>query len=156
MGCANEVQTNPRHGMPLPETEFIVRRFDRPPSSADALNLRHRRVGQAATGERRYSSPRAIIAQRIRAILLASATAATLRGRRSSNCNSQADADGLPGLAPRITAIAPSTSSWRGSVRSQGSLPRVPPADRFSGPRFEHQECHHELPTLPFVVDYRA
>jgi hypothetical protein len=47
-------------------------------------------------------------------------------------------------------------NAYVGSVRSQGSLPRVPPADRFSGPRFEHQECHHELPALPFVVDYRA
>jgi hypothetical protein len=38
----------------------------------------------------------------IRAILLARATAASLRGLRSSSCNNQADADCLPGLATRI------------------------------------------------------
>src|SRR5208337_2621335 len=53
------------------------------------------------------------MAQIIRAILLARATAASLRGLRSSNCNSQPDADFLPGLATRITDIAPTTSSCR-------------------------------------------
>ena len=53
------------------------------------------------------------MAQIIRAILLARATAASLRGLRSSNCNSQPDADCLPGLATRITDIAPTTSSCR-------------------------------------------
>jgi hypothetical protein len=36
--------------------------------------------------------------------------------------------------SPHLT-YAPVCSA--GSVRSQGSLPRAPPADRFSGPRFE-------------------
>ena len=49
----------------------------------------------------------------IRAILLARATAATLRGRRSSNCSSQVLADLLPGFAYRTTDIAPTTSNWR-------------------------------------------
>src|ERR1700676_2285817 len=53
------------------------------------------------------------MAQMIRAILLARATAASLRGLRSSNCNSQPDADCLPGLATRMTDIAPTTSSCR-------------------------------------------
>ncbi len=53
------------------------------------------------------------MAQMIRAILLNRTIAATLRGRRSSNCNSQAVADLLPGLAKRITDIAPTTSSCR-------------------------------------------
>ena len=42
------------------------------------------------------------MAQMIRAILLARATAASLRGLRSSSCNNQVDADCLPGLATRI------------------------------------------------------
>ena len=36
-----------------------------------------------------------------------------LRGRRSSKDNSQAEALRLPGLACRITAVAPITSNWR-------------------------------------------
>src|SRR4051812_41198545 len=43
-----------------------------------------------------------------------------------------------------------------GSVRSQGSLPRAPPADRFSGPVLRDQESRHELPALPIIVDHRA
>src|SRR3954470_14532538 len=43
-----------------------------------------------------------------------------------------------------------------GSVRSQGSLPRVPPADRFSDPVLRDQESRHELPALPIIVDRRA
>ncbi len=46
------------------------------------------------------------LAQIIRAILLARATAASLRGLRSSNCNSHAEADLLPGLAKRMTDVA--------------------------------------------------
>ena len=38
MGSANEVQTNPRQRMPLPEADFIVRRFDRLSSSAFAFD----------------------------------------------------------------------------------------------------------------------
>ncbi len=47
----------------------------------------------------RYASPVAIMAHTMRAILLARATAASLRGLRSSNASSQAEAVLLPGLA---------------------------------------------------------
>src|SRR4051812_4762536 len=43
-----------------------------------------------------------------------------------------------------------------GSVRSRGSLPRAPPADRFPGPVLRDQESRHELPALPIIVDHRA
>jgi hypothetical protein len=57
-------------------------------------------------------SPRTIMAQAMRAILLASATAATLIGRRSIICASQSRR--VPCCrAYRITAIAPVTSSHR-------------------------------------------
>ena len=45
--------------------------------------------------------------------LLASATAASLRGRRCSRPSSQALACRLPGLTVRTTTVAPSTSNWR-------------------------------------------
>src|ERR1035437_1621527 len=51
----------------------------------------------AAAGRDRYTSPLFIIAQTMRAILLASATAATLRGLRFSRFSSQAEAMVLPG-----------------------------------------------------------
>src|SRR4051812_28252095 len=44
----------------------------------------------------------------------------------------------------------------RSAVRSQGSLPRAPPADRFSGLVLSDQESRHELPALPIIVDHRA
>src|SRR3954465_11558956 len=47
-------------------------------------------------------------------------------------------------------------TSTVGSVRSQGSLPRAPPADRFSDPVLRDQESRHELPALPIIVDRRA
>src|ERR1700674_4158178 len=53
------------------------------------------------------------MAQIIRAILLARAIAAGLRGLRSSNCKSHAEADLLPGLAKRTTDVAPTTSNCR-------------------------------------------
>src|SRR6187200_369422 len=60
-----------------------------------------------------YLSPRTMMAQAIRAILLASATAATLVGRCSINRPSQGRL-AVPCLrAWRITAIAPTTSSHR-------------------------------------------
>src|SRR5579863_71853 len=49
------------------------------------------------------------MAQRVRAILLASATAATFFGRRASKLISQGEA--RPGLANRMTAVAPSTGN---------------------------------------------
>lgn len=68
-------------------------------SSCAGPKPRHRGAAQAATGWRRYTSPRAIIAHTTRAILLASATAASFRGLRASSASSQAETDGLPGLA---------------------------------------------------------
>jgi len=56
------------------------------------------------------------MAQMIRAILLARATAASLRGLRSSNCSSQGEADLPPGLANRMTDIAPTISNWCGTT----------------------------------------
>src|SRR3984957_9625563 len=51
--------------------------------------------------------------QMILAILLARATAASLRGLRSSNCSSHAEADLLPGLAQRMTDMAPTNNNCR-------------------------------------------
>src|SRR6266568_5557652 len=51
------------------------------------------------------------MAHRTRAILLASATAASFRGRRASNWMSQGEA--RPGLANWITVVAPSTKRRR-------------------------------------------
>ena len=61
----------------------------------------------------RYASPLVIMAHTTRAILLARATAASLRGRRCSRVSSQALACRLPGLTVRTTAVAPSTSNCR-------------------------------------------
>ena len=113
MGSANDIQSGQRHRTPWNWSDSVIRRFDRSSSLALPLTPRHQRADQATTGCRRYASPRAIMAQIIRAILLARATAATFLGRRSSNCNSHALADLLPGLAYRITAIAPTTSNCR-------------------------------------------
>jgi hypothetical protein len=76
------------------------------------------------------------MAQMIRAILLARATAATLRRLRSSNRKSQVEADLLPGLATRTTAVAPTTRSWRS--RSSPALlilprPCLPPVECSGG-----------------------
>ena len=60
-------------------------------------------------------SPLVIMAQAVRAILFASATAASLRGRRWSSFSSQSVASLLPDcrVATLITAVAPVTSNWR-------------------------------------------
>src|SRR5918912_4475506 len=89
--------------------------------------------GQAACNGRREAVPFAIMAHKVRAILLARATAASLRGRRSSHPSSQGLAASLVGLAWRITAIAPATSSWRSrSLPARLMPPRrwPPPVDR--------------------------
>jgi hypothetical protein len=65
---------------------------------------------QASCG-RRYTSPLIIMAQMTRAILLASATAASFFGLRASNPKSHGEA--RPLLARWMTAVAPSTSSRR-------------------------------------------
>src|SRR5258708_5879711 len=54
------------------------------------------------------------MAQRVRAILLASATAASFFGLRASKLTSHGEA--LPGLAKRITAVAPSTNNLRSAA----------------------------------------
>jgi len=62
---------------------------------------RHPRAGQPildALGIR-HASPLVIMAHAVRAILFAKATAASLRGRRSSNCSSLGEAVLLPGFA---------------------------------------------------------
>ena len=57
------------------------------------------------------------MAQSVRAILLASAIAASFFGLRASRLSNQGDA--RPGLAKRITAVAPSTTSLhRASLRT--------------------------------------
>jgi len=55
--------------------------------------------------------PGVIMAQMVRAVLLARATAASLRGLRSSNCRGHIEADLLPGLAKRMTDMAPTNSN---------------------------------------------
>ena len=70
--------------------------------------------------------------QMILAVLLAKATAASLRGLRSSNCSSHAEADLLPGLAKRMTDTAPTNSNWRNlSLPALLILPRrcLPPVE---------------------------
>jgi hypothetical protein len=61
----------------------------------------------------------------MRAILLARATAASLHGLRSSKASSQGEAVLLPGLAYRITAVAPSTRCRLDPypIRAPGSSP---------------------------------
>ena len=57
----------------------------------------------------RYAFLVAIIAHTMRAILLATAT--SLRGLRSNKANSQVEALFLPGLAKRITVVAPAPAT---------------------------------------------
>jgi len=67
----------------------------------------------AVTG-RRYTSPRDIIAHAIRAILLASAKATSLRGLRCRRARNQSVIFWLPGfIAAWITEVAPVTSNTR-------------------------------------------
>src|SRR3954470_13358104 len=68
-----------------------------------------------------------------------------------------ADVDAfVDAVLAELTAMAADGTRRTGSVRSQGSLPRAPPADRFSGPVLSDQESRHELPALPIIVDHRA
>ena len=69
----------------------------------------------AGSGLRRpaQASPLTIMARTMRAILLASATAATFFGLRA--CNPMSHGAVRPGLAARITAVAPITSRRRKS-----------------------------------------
>src|SRR6202048_4357588 len=77
---------------------------------ARSSGVRCRWRAQASCG-RRYTSPLIIMAQMTRAILLASATAASFFGLRASNPKSHGEA--RPLLARWMTAVAPSTSSRR-------------------------------------------
>ena len=79
------------------------------------------RRAQASCG-RRYTSPLIIMAQMTRAILLASATAASFFGLRASNPKSHGEA--RPLLARWMTAVAPSMSSG-GHVRQAGGDSRL-------------------------------
>src|ERR1035437_1193529 len=88
------------------------------------------------------------MAQMIRAILLARATAASLRGLRSSNCRSHAEADLLPGLAKRMTDMAPTNSNCRNlSLPALLILPMrcLPPVECSFGPgAYPGQQCRHQ------------
>src|ERR1700761_5308023 len=96
MGSASEPSTRLRfRTAPLDGTGYLARRFDRS-SSAVALSPAMPAVQAAVAG--RYASPLVIMAHTTRAILLARATAASLRGRRRSRASSQALAWRLPGL----------------------------------------------------------
>ena len=77
--------------------------------------------------------PLVIMAHTMRAILLAKATAASLRGLRPSRLSSHCETAGRPGLACWITAVAPSTSS----CRSRSSPARLMPPSRCL-PAVEH------------------
>ena len=70
----------------------------------------------------RYASPVAIMAHAMRAILLARATAATLRGLRSSKASSQAEALCIhPARAAAVMGQAAWAVSWLGLRQFQGS-----------------------------------
>ena len=99
------------------------------------------------------------MAQTMRAILLARATAASLRGLRSSNFSNHAEAIRLPGLATLMTAIAPTTSNWRSR-----SLPALlifpsrclPPLDRSFGVKPSHAaKCRPEAKWVALTVSAR-
>ena len=88
---------------------------------------------------RRYVSPLFIIAQAVRAILLASATATSLRGLRSSSARNQSVICRLPGLmAALITEVAPETSNTRSRSLPARLMPPIrclPPVERSFGVR---------------------
>ena len=94
------------------------------------------------------------MAQSVRAILLASAIAASFFGLRASRLSNQGDA--WPGLAKRITAVAPRTTSLR-----RASLPcrlmrpcrRLPPEELSFGVRPSHAaKCRPERKLLGSVT----
>src|SRR5271170_17457 len=88
------------------------------------------------------------MAQIIRAILLARATAASLRGLRSSNFKSHGEADLLPGLANRMTDIAPTTSNCRNRSLPALLMPPMrclPPVDfSFGVNPIQAEKCRPE------------
>src|ERR1700733_7812923 len=74
----------------------------------------HTEAASATGGWRRYTSPLVIMAHTVRAILLASATATSLRGLRASSFTSHSVACLFCGRkANRITAVAPVTNNRR-------------------------------------------
>ena len=88
---------------------------------------------------RRYVSPLFIIAQAMRAILLASATATSLRGLRSSSARNQSVICRLPGrMAALITEVAPETSRTRNRSLPARLMPPIrclPPVECSFGVR---------------------
>src|SRR5205809_7011329 len=85
----------------------------RPPNLHITPDVRRDLVYRASATGFLYRSPLAIMAQAIRAILLASAMAATLVGRRPNNAVSQGRCPIPWILASRITASAPATNRPR-------------------------------------------
>src|SRR5665213_3820872 len=79
---------------------------------SDAISFTPQVYAASATGSL-YRSPVAIIAQAIRAILLASAMAATFMGRRTNNAVSQGRGLVPLILAYRMTAKAPAMNRLR-------------------------------------------
>src|SRR3979409_2151394 len=85
----------------------------RPPNLHITPDVRRDLVHAASATGSLYRSPLAIMAQAIRAILLASAMAAILVGRRASNAVSQGRCLVPWILAYRMTASAPTTNKPR-------------------------------------------
>ena len=102
----------------------------------------HAATAPAAAEGRLYVSPRFIIAQAVRTILLASATATSLRGLRSSSARNHSVICWLPGfMAALITAVAPETSRTRSRSLPARLMPPIrclPPVERSFGVRPAH------------------
>ena len=125
MGSANDIQTVLWHRRAVdPDWIAAIRRFDRSPSCSIALASLAPARGQAATGCRGYTSSRAITAQTTRATLLARAIAATLRGRRSSNCSSQALAERINDQTAHFHFLHKVGRTQNIGAHGQGGLPR--------------------------------
>src|SRR5271170_3830768 len=94
MGSAIHAQTEKRPCWPPPYTGFVDRRTDRSASflSSPATGADERQAAAAGCG--RYACPLVIIAHTMRAVLLAKATAASLRGLRLSRFKSHGEGAG--------------------------------------------------------------
>ena len=112
MVSANEPSTAMRCRNAPFASSGVFRSSDRPITIFScALSPSEDELAQVAACWGRYASPLVIMAHTARAILLASATAATFRGRRCTKPNNHAVACREPGLTSLMTAVAPSTSN---------------------------------------------